>query len=80
MMGFWDVVGKVAGAAANEVKEAGQRAQVYKAEMGSHSDSELARIIKNDRGSSPMRAGAAMQELKSRGYDQEAIKDLVRNA
>ena len=48
--------------------------------MGSRSDSELARIIKNDRGSSPMRSGAAIQELKSRGYDQEEIKDLVRNA
>lgn len=79
-MGFWDVVGKVAGAAVNEVKDATQRSQAYKMEMTSKSDSELARIIKREGSSSPLRSGAAIQELKSRGYDQDRINDLVRNA
>lgn len=79
-MGFWDVVGKVAGAAVNEVKEAGQRSQVYKAEMTGKSDSELAYIIKREGSSSPLKSGAALQELKSRGYDQESIQYMVRNA
>lgn len=79
-MGFWDVVGKVAGAAVNEVKEAGQRSQVYKAEMTGKSDSELAYFIKREGSSSPLKSGAALQELKSRGYDQESIQYMVRNA
>lgn len=79
-MGFWDVVGKVAGAAMNEVKEAGQRSQAYKAEMAGKSVDELVYIIKREGSSSPMKSGAAIQELKSRGYDQEEIKSLVRNA
>lgn len=79
-MGFWDAVGKIAGAAMNEVKEAGQRSQVYKAEMADKSVDELVRIIKREGSSSPLKSGAAIQELKSRGYDQDDIKLLVRNA
>lgn len=76
-MGFWDVVGKVAGAAMNEVKEAGERAKAYKMEMVGKSDSELVRIIKRESG---LKVGAGIQELKSRGYGEESIKDMVRNA
>lgn len=79
-MGFWDAVGKIAGSAMNEVKEAGERAKVYRDEMLDKSENELARIIKRDRGSSPLRAGAAMKELRNRGYDDEYIRNLVRNA
>lgn len=79
-MGFWDSVGKLAKAAGNEIKAANQRNQEYKEEMTYKSDNELARIIKRERNSSPLKAGAAFQELKSRGYDPEGIKDLVGNA
>lgn len=79
-MGFWDSVGKVAGRAVNEVKEVGQRSVAYKQEMAMKSDSELAYIIKREGSNSPLKSGAAIQELKSRGYDQESIKELVRNA
>ncbi|MBS6673966.1 MAG: hypothetical protein KH259_07725 [Haemophilus paraphrohaemolyticus] len=46
-------------------------------EMVGKSDSELARIIKREGG---LKGGAAIQKLKSRGYGEESIKDMVRNA
>ncbi|OOF41497.1 hypothetical protein BKK51_10870 [Rodentibacter trehalosifermentans] len=79
-MGFLDGLGKLAGAAMNEIKEAGERSKVYKQEMLDKSDYELARIFKRDNSLSPIRAGAALQELKSRGYNQDEIKEMVRNA
>lgn len=79
-MGFWDAVGKVAGAAMSEVKQANERTRAYKMEMIDKSDSELARIIQRERGSTPLKAAAAMQELKSRGFDEDTIKNMVRNA
>lgn len=79
-MGFWDVVGKAANSLMNEVKDAAERNQAYKSEMLSKSDNELAGIIKREHRNSPLKASAAMQELKSRGYGEESIKELVRNA
>lgn len=79
-MGFWDAVGKIAGSALNEAKAAGERSKQYKEEMLGKSDYELASIVKRERGNSPLKAGAAFQELKNQGYDQERINDMVRNA
>ncbi|EJD2888822.1 hypothetical protein HVX16_30285 (plasmid) [Escherichia coli] len=43
------------------------------------SDRELARIIATERHSTPLRAGAAMAELKRRGYaNAEEIKALLK--
>ena len=78
-MGFWDSVGKLAKVAGNEIKAANQRHQEYKSEMTYKSDSELARVIKRETSSSPLKSGAAVQELKPRGYDKESISDLMRN-
>lgn len=77
-MGFWESVGKMVGSAVNEVKEAGDRAKLYKLEMADKSDNDLAYIIKSERATSPLKASAAFQELKSRGYTQEDINLLVR--
>lgn len=79
-MGFGDFIGSVIGRAVNVVKDAEKRTQVYNAEMTSKSNSELARIIKSEGSASPLRSGAALQELKSRGFSQEDIKELVRNS
>lgn len=82
-MSFWSKVGEVAkqvgSAAVNEAKSAHERAQGYKAEFLSSSDSELIAVIKNERKSSPLRAGAAFSELKSRGWEEGTIRDAVRS-
>lgn len=79
-MSFWKKAGdlalKAGSAAVNEAKAANERSQQYKAEMPSKSDSELARIVKRERNSSPLKASAAFQELKSRGFSPEQIKDM----
>ncbi|WP_318508277.1 hypothetical protein [Photobacterium leiognathi] len=79
-MGFWSTVGdlakKAGSAALDEGKGALERTKQYKAEMPSKSDAELARIAKKDRSHSPLRAGAAIQELESRGYSKDEIKYL----
>lgn len=70
-MGFWDKAGSLAKAAGKkaleEGKAASERMHTYKAEMPMKSDRELAYIAVHER-SSPLKAGAASQELKSRGY------------
>lgn len=80
-MGFWNKAGELAmkaGAfAVKEVKAAGDRSREYKELMPTLSDDELLRIVKRERSSSPMKAGAAHGELKNRGYDPESIKQLV---
>ncbi|MDF9753451.1 hypothetical protein [Pseudomonas hunanensis] len=83
-MGFWDKAGslaKKAGAyAVQEAKAAGDRSREYKEMMPTLSDSELLRIVKNERNSSPLKAGAAHSELKNRGHDPESIKRLLENS
>lgn len=80
-MSFWKKAGELAlkagSAALNEAKAAGERSKQYKEEMPSKSDDELLRVIKRERASSPLMASAAMQELKSRGYSQEQIKEKI---
>ncbi|WP_409243410.1 hypothetical protein [Enterobacter cloacae] len=81
-MGFWDKardVAKAAGKAAwEETKAANERVQQYKADMPSLNDRELARIVARERSSSPLKASAALQELKNRGYsNSEEIKALL---
>lgn len=80
-MSFWKKAGELAlkagSAALSEAKAAGERSKQYKEEMPSKSDDELLRVIKRERTSSPLMAGAAMQELKSRGYSQEQIKEKI---
>ncbi|MFC3033325.1 hypothetical protein ACFOEE_12415 [Pseudoalteromonas fenneropenaei] len=79
-MSFWKKVGELAvkagGAIVDEAKAANERCKEYRAEMPSKSDSELARIMERERTRTPLRATAAFQELKSRGYSPEEIKNL----
>ncbi|MCK4841936.1 MAG: hypothetical protein KAT04_08640 [Methylococcales bacterium] len=81
-MSFWSKAGELAvkagGAALNEVKEAGDRAKQYKAEMPEKDNDELLKIVKRDRSSSPLKAQAAFKELKDRGYDAEDINILTK--
>lgn len=62
-MGFWDAVGDMAKKAGKyaweETKAAGERSKEYKAVTPMKSDDELLRIVKRERSSSPLRAGAA---------------------
>ncbi|EGF2049608.1 hypothetical protein IB428_004641 [Salmonella enterica] len=81
-MGFWDKardVAKSAGKVAwEQTKAANERVQQYKDEMPSLNDRELARIVAKERSSSPLKASAARQELKNRGYSTtEEIKSLL---
>ena len=80
-MGFWNKAGglalKAGAFAVQEMKAAGDRSKEYKELMPTLSDDELLRIVKKERSSSPMKAGAAHSELKNRGYDPESIKQLV---
>jgi hypothetical protein len=79
-MSFWKKAGELAmkagSAIADEAKEARDRNRQYKAEMPSKSDSDLARIVNNERSRSPLKASAAFQELKSRGFSPEDIKNM----
>ncbi|EGQ9823620.1 hypothetical protein [Vibrio harveyi] len=79
-MGFWDNVGKLAKAGAQagakmasdtygDMKEA-------QADAARKSDDQLARTIANRSGDT-WAIGAARQELKSRGYSDDAIQSLV---
>ncbi len=79
-MGFWDNVGKLAKAGAQagakvasdtygDMKEA-------QADAARKSDDQLARTIANRSGGT-CTIGAARQELKSRGYSDDAIQSLV---
>lgn len=80
-MGFWSTVGNLAlkagSAALQEGKGAVDRSKQYKEEMPEKSDDDLLRIIKKERSSSPLKAGAAMQELEARGYSKEEIKSRL---
>ncbi|WP_024612082.1 hypothetical protein [Pseudoalteromonas sp. TB64] len=79
-MSFWKKAGELAmkagSAIADEAKEAGERNKEYKAEMPNKSDSDLARIVNNERSRSPLKASAAFKELKSRGFSPEDIKGM----
>lgn len=80
-MSFWKSVGdlamKAGSTALKEGKEAIERSQQYKEEMPQRSDDDLLKIIKKERSSSPLKAGAAMKELESRGYSKENIKQRL---
>lgn len=80
-MSFWKKAGELAlkagSAALSEVSAAGERTKQYKEEMLSKDDDELVKIIKKERSSSPLMASAAMQELKSRGYSPEEVKEKI---
>ncbi|MBW3118784.1 MULTISPECIES: hypothetical protein [Enterobacterales] len=81
-MSFWDKakeIGKAVGKEAwEQSKSAYERQRNYMDEMPTKSDRELARIVINERGSSPMKAGAALKELKNRGYSStQQVKDLL---
>ncbi len=77
-MGFWDTAGELAKKAGKfayeETKKAKERAKEYEIEMPNKSDSQLLSIVRNERLTSPLRAGAAYKELKSRGYETKDIK------
>lgn len=76
-MGFWGSVGKLAmkagEAAIDETRKAAERHKEYKAEMPGKSDDDLLSIVKRDRSRSPLKAGAAFEELKNRGFSPEDI-------
>lgn len=80
-MGFWDTAGKLAmkagSIALEEAKKANERTKEYAEEMPNKTDSQLASIVKNEKSSSPIKAGAAFKELKNRGYDAEDIKRMM---
>ena len=77
-MGFWDTAGKLAMKAVSlafeEAKKATERSKEYANEMPSKTDSQLLSIVKNERSSSPLKAGAAYKELKNRGYEPKDIQ------
>lgn len=83
-MGFWSSVGKIAGDIAGGIienaKESSERLKAYKLEMLDKSDSELARIVSREKDSNKIKATAAFQELKNRGYEGDSLKDLIRRA
>ena len=79
-MGFWDNVGKLAKAGAQvgakvasdtygDMKEA-------QADAASKGDDQLARTLANRSGGT-WAIGAARQELKSRGYSDDAIQSMI---
>ncbi len=80
-MSFWKKAGdlalKTGGAVLGEIKAAGERTEQYKEEMPSKNDESLFKIIEKERAGSPLKASAAMQELKSRGYSSEEIKEKI---
>ena len=81
-MGFWDkaadLAKKAGSAAIDEFNAAGDRNKEYKESMTLMSDQELAKIATSERElkSSPLKAGAAIKELKSRGYTTQTIRDI----
>lgn len=82
-MSFWDKAGEIALKAGayvvKEAKAAGDRSREYKELMPSLADGELLAILKRERSSSPLKAGAAHSELKKRGYDQATLQKLIQS-
>lgn len=80
-MSFWRSIGdlalKAGSAALKEGRAAVERTQQYKEEMPTKDDADLLRVIKKERSGSPIKAGAAIQELESRGYSKEDIKQRL---
>ena len=68
---------KAGSIALEEAKKASERSREYADEMRNKTDSQLLSIVKNERSSSPIKAGAAYKELKNRGYDPENIKRMT---
>lgn len=80
-MGFFDTVGKVAGAAYNKLNEVSKEYQEAQERLERESDSELARIARGEASffSSDSRfpvKAAACKILKDRGYTPEDIRHL----
>lgn len=80
-MSFWKKVGGLAldagSAVLGEAKAAGERSAQYKEEMPLKSDDELFKIAQKERVRSVLMAGAAIQELKNRGFTHEEIKQKI---
>lgn len=80
-MSFWKKAGdlalKAGSAILSEANAAAERNKQYKEEMPLKSDNELLSIVNKERSGSPMKAGAALQELKSRGHSPEEIKEKI---
>ncbi|HGY1053537.1 TPA: hypothetical protein ACNUVO_004347 [Aeromonas salmonicida subsp. pectinolytica] len=80
-MGFWESAGSLAKTVGKAALEEGQgaleRSRQYREEMPGKSDRELAKIVIYE-GDSPLKAGAAFQELKSRGYStKQEVKAIL---
>ncbi len=77
-MGFWGAVGKIGKSVGKEaIKMGGQTLNQIKTdteEMPLKTDAELFRIAKKANG---LHQGAAVVELKKRGYDTEEIKARI---
>lgn len=80
-MSFWKQVGKLAvdigKKSFDELSEKTEEYKEYKREMQSESDSELAYIWDKNKTRNKSKATAAFQELKSRGYTPEEMKDMI---
>lgn len=77
-MGFWDTVKKVGKFGLDQLKKADTRSKEYQNDMPRKSDRALAKIIVNERTSSPLKAGAAWKELQSRGYSAQDVTELAK--
>ncbi|WP_417642675.1 hypothetical protein [Enterobacter kobei] len=70
-MGFWEKAGSFAKAAGKyaleEGKAANERMHTYKDEMPSKSDRELARIVVNERSSSPLKSWRSRTGTQKQG-------------
>ena len=80
-MSLWKKAGELAlkagKAGLEQAQAANERGQQYKEEMPLKSDRELLNIVKRERTSSPMKVGAAFQELKNRGFSSEEIREQI---
>lgn len=73
-MSFWKSAAELALKAGSEISAANSRMNDFRAELSEKTDSELMRIVKSNRITSPMKSGAAIVELKNRGYSAEDIR------
>lgn len=80
-MGFWKTIGSIANKvgtfALEEAKAGMERNKEYQAEMPTKGEDDLFNIVKEERKRSPLRASAAFNELKNRGYSPEQINFLT---
>lgn len=81
VVSFWGNAGKVVSKVGKFVFDEGvsavERSKKYKEDMQVESDDALFLIIRKERNSSPLKAGAAMQELVGRGYSKEEVSNRI---